>query len=146
MNIAVGQDVMLNSPGEALFWGLCHFHEAPVERSDQFAICTSPGGPWYHPGFRVCAPRIVDVWVEVADGQEDAARHHGRDCWRQGSTLPLVVLYREDLDALREARYLAQFLARLRQTQGQRRLPPSAAFPVMRHGLDMRVAYYGFPC
>lgn len=112
--------VGLRSPAEALFWGLCHFHEVAVEQSHEYAIGTSPGG-WYHPGFRVCAPRIVDVWVEVADGQEDSARHHGRDCWRQANTAPLVVLYREDLDALREARYLAQFLARLRQIQGRRR-------------------------
>lgn len=121
MKVTVAEeDVTLDSLWEALFWGLCRFHEAPVERSDEYAIGTSPGG-WYHPGFRVCAPRIVDVWVEVADGREDAARRHGRDCWRQANTAPLVVLYREDLDALREARYLAQFLARLRQIQGQRR-------------------------
>jgi hypothetical protein len=122
MRITVAEeDVELRSLGEALFWALCRFHEAPVERSDGYAIGTSPGGPWYHPGFRVHAPRIVDVWVEVADGCEDEARHHGRECWRQANTSPLVVLYREDLDALREARYLAQFLARLRHIQGQRR-------------------------
>jgi len=123
MRITVAEeDVELRSLGEALFWALCRFHEAPVERSADYAVCTSPGGPWYHPGFRVCAPRIVDVWVEVADGQEDAARRHARDCWRRMNTAPLLVLYREDLDALREARYLAQFLARLRQIQGSRRL------------------------
>jgi hypothetical protein len=112
--------VGLRSPAEALFWGLCHFHEVAVEQSHEFAIATGPRGSWYHPGFRVYAKGIVDVWVEVADGQEDAARRHGRECWRQANTPPLVVLYREDLDALRDARRPAQFVARLRLLAGRR--------------------------
>lgn len=120
MSVTVGQDdVELDSPWEALFWGLCRFHEVPVIRNTDAGIEDSHGG-WYQPGFHVAVPNIVDVWVEVADGCEDAARRHGRNCWRTFGTRRLVVLYRDDLDALRDAGRPAQFAARLRQTQGRR--------------------------
>jgi hypothetical protein len=59
------------------------------------------------------------VCAEVATGDDEAALRPVRDAWRTFSRRPLVVLYREELDTLREASRPSQFVARLRTISGQ---------------------------
>lgn len=114
MKITVARDaVALDSPMEALFYGLCCFHEIPVERVVLSAAGELGGPLWHWPGFRVAVPKIIDSYVEISDGSNDAALRPCRTAWRQ-SGHHLVVLYREELDSLREASRPAQFVARLK--------------------------------
>lgn len=118
MKISVAPDIELGSPMEALFYGLCCFHEIPVRRVDQ-VHGVAVDGSWYSPGFRVVVPKILDVCVEIADGKNEAALRPARAAWRSLSRYRLVVLYREELDTLREAARPDQFAARLRMIDSQ---------------------------
>lgn len=110
---AYGEVVELDSPEEALFYGLCCFHEIHVKRPDPARAAI--GG--YCPGFYVNVSKSTSYWVEVADGERDAELRPLRAAWRERVHLfPLAVLYREELNALRGAAGPAQFAARLRQS------------------------------
>jgi hypothetical protein len=112
--IIVSKDgIELNSPEEALFYGLCRFHEIPVERV-MLSAEVEEGRLWYWPAFRVAVPKILDLHAEVADPQTDSALRPCRAAWRARSAGILAVLYREELDTLREASRPAQFAARLK--------------------------------
>lgn len=120
--IIIEDDIELESPEEALFYGLCCFHEVPVERASRslaIAVAEHPG-TWWQPGFRVAVPRLLDTWVEVADGQRESQFRLPRNVWRKSLGHPLAVLYREDLDFLRDADRPAQFVARLKQAAARR--------------------------
>jgi hypothetical protein len=102
VKVTVARDaVALDSPMEALFYGLCCFHEIPVERV-MLSAAGEPGGPlwWYWPGFRIAVPGSkAALWVEISDGQNDSALRPCRAAWRQ-SGHRLAVLYREELHVL----------------------------------------------
>lgn len=121
MKISVNQDeITLESPEEALFWSLCRFHGITVQRARLDGDSVFNGDVLYCPGFRVFVPKILDLWVEAADGDGEAMLRPLRTAWRaEYGTRRLVVLYREELDRLRDAGRPAQFVARLRQAQGQ---------------------------
>jgi hypothetical protein len=114
MKISAARDIELNSPEEALFYGLCCFHEIPVERVMLSAETGEEDRLWHWPAFRVAVPKILDLHVEVADLQTDSVLRPSRAAWRARGAGQLVVLYREELDALREASRPAQFAARLK--------------------------------
>jgi hypothetical protein len=91
-------NIELDSPEEALFYGLCALHGILVQRNTPvIAGIEMPGGLWYAPGFYLPA---MDLWVEVSDGEHEAALRHGRDRWRTLGTRRLAVLYREELRVL----------------------------------------------
>lgn len=119
MKITIAEDVELGSPEEALFWGLCHFHNVPVETvSPQEAIQAAEVR--YRPGFRVAVPRHLDTYVEIADGRREDFLRLCRFAWRDTGR-PLVVLYREELESLVAADRPSQFVARLKLLDGQSR-------------------------
>lgn len=97
---------------DSLFYGLCGFHEIPAEQI-MLSATAEGGGDWYWPGFRVVCPGVLDVYAETSDGSDDAVLRPLRAGWRRPGRL-LAVLYREDLDALRDSRRPAQFAARLK--------------------------------
>jgi hypothetical protein len=136
--ITVSPDIELGSPMEALFYGLCCFHEIPVERIMLTAVTESGGTPWYWPGFRVAVPEVLDLHVEVSDAQNETWMRPCRAAFRQAGQ-HLVVLYREELDTLREAARPSQFAARLKMIDSQR-LMAEYAFTVYvevdEHGTD----------
>jgi hypothetical protein len=107
-------DVILQSPGEALFWGLCWLHQIPVERTRLDRDSVEAGDVWYCPGFHVAVPGVLDLWIEVADGDGEGVLRPARAAYREKLGRRLVVLYREDLDRLRDAGRAAQFASRLR--------------------------------
>lgn len=106
-------DIELGSPLEALFYGLCCFHEIYVRRIDPARAAI--GG--YCPGFYVNVSKSTSYWVEVADGEHDAELRPLRAAWRERTRLfPLAVLYREQLAELLAAARPAQFTALLRRS------------------------------
>jgi hypothetical protein len=108
------KEITLQLPGEALLYGLCWFHEIPVERTRLDRDSVEAGNVWYCPSFHVVVPKFLDVWVEVADGECEDVLRPCREEYRNRLGRRLVILYREELDALRDARRPAQFIARLR--------------------------------
>jgi hypothetical protein len=113
VKVTVAPDIALDSPMEALFYGLCCFHEISVRQVDP-VHGVAVDGNWYWPRFHVAAPQVLDVCVEVASGEDEAVLRPMRAAWRNFSARRLVVLYREELDSLRDAARPAQFAARLR--------------------------------
>lgn len=109
------EEITLQSPGEALFWGLCWLHQIPVERTRLDRDSVESGDVWYCPGFHVVVPNFLDVWVEVADGDGESVLRPAREAYRERLGRRLTVLYREDLDRLRDATRPAAFVARLRR-------------------------------
>jgi len=98
--IRVAQDdIELNSPGEALFYGLCRLHEIPVERVMLSAVAEPGGSLFYWPGFCV-ARASLNMYAEVSDGQSEAAMRPLRDGWRASTPHRLAVLYQEELRVL----------------------------------------------
>jgi hypothetical protein len=114
-------DITLQSPGEALFWGLCWLHEIPVERARLDRDSVQSGDVWYCPGFHVVVPKFLNLWVEIADGDGEGVLRPAREAYRKVVGRRLVVLYREDLDNLRDASRQSQFIARLRLLDQRRR-------------------------
>jgi hypothetical protein len=120
-------DVTLQSPGEALFYGLCWLHQIPAERTRLDRDSVECGDVMYCPGFHVAVPKMLDVRVEIADGDHraEAVLRPCRAAYRQVTGRHLIVLYREDLDRLRDAGKAAQFVARLKGLN----------YPGRRHGV-----------
>lgn len=101
MRITVTQDdVLLNSPEEALFYGLCHFHEVLVERVMMSAAAEGGGALFYWPGFCISSPGELALYAEVSDGQNESAMRPLRASWRLSTPHRLAVLYREELRTL----------------------------------------------
>ena len=107
------KEIFLQSPGEALFYGLCWFHQIPVERTRLDRDSVESGSVWYCPSFRVVVPKLLDLWVEIADGDAEGVLRPCRAAYREQRGR-LAVIYREGLIGLREANRRAQFVARLK--------------------------------
>jgi hypothetical protein len=121
MRVTPAPDCPLHTPMEHLFYGLCCFHEIPVERVMLGATAQTDGPLHYWPAFRVAVPKMLEVNAEIADKDTDAALRPYRKAWRaRAGGRGLVVLYRDELDTLREAARPAQFTARLRMIDNQR--------------------------
>jgi hypothetical protein len=120
VKVTIATGIELDSPQEALFYGLCCFHEIPVIRNTPAlgGVVDGQGG-WYAPGFYVAVEKMLELFVEVADGTEDVVRRNARERWRKLGMRRLAVLYRDDLDQLRDAGRPAQFVARLRLIGGR---------------------------
>ena len=100
MKITMAQDgIALNSPEEALFYGLCCFHEIPVEHVLLSARLEHDGPLWHWNGFHVTGPGSLNMSVEISDGSNEASLRRLRDAFRQ-SGHRLAVLYREELRVL----------------------------------------------
>jgi hypothetical protein len=97
---------------DSLFWGLCCFHAIPAEQV-MLKAPDEDGAAWHWPAFRVACPGVLDMYAETSDGSNDAALRPLREEWRRPGRL-LAVLYREDLDVLRDSSRPAQFAARLK--------------------------------
>lgn len=95
MKITVN-DVALDSPEQALFWGLMMLLEIPVERTTElWPEGRSDGKYQWRPGFYLTNAAL---WVEVeARGGGDPSRYAA---WRQAGR-NLAVVRREELDVLR---------------------------------------------
>lgn len=114
------EDLGLTSPGEALFYGLCWFHGVPVNALRPGSAGVEAEGVTYCPSFWVAAPEAqLGLAVEVSDGGDEAVMRPLRAAWRGKFRKALAVLYREDLDVLRDAYHPAQFTARLRRIEAQ---------------------------
>jgi transposase len=93
-HILVEDAVVLDSPYEALFWGLCSLFKLQVERADR-SQAVPIGDGWYCPDFWL---PTVDLYVETKgyENEDDRARYAA---WRT-SGRPLLVLGRENLISL----------------------------------------------
>lgn len=101
MKITVARDaVALDTPEEALFYGLCCFHEIPVERVVLSAVTEGGGLLWHWPAFRITLPGTLAIYAEVSDGQTESALRPCRTSWRASTPHRLAVLYREELHVL----------------------------------------------
>lgn len=107
-------------PMAALFWFLCWLHEIPAERTRLDRDSAGGSALMYCPDFRVAVPKMLDVYVELSDGQDEGTLRPLRDAWRTAVQRTLVVVYREQLYDLREASRPAQFVARLRMIDDAR--------------------------
>jgi hypothetical protein len=120
--VKASSEIVLDSPMEALFYGLCHFHEVPVLRVVMEARPAGDMPAWQWTALRVAVPRILTVHVEIGSDLTDSAMRPYRAAWRAQHSGSLVVLYREELDTLREASRPAQFAARLKAIDSSRLL------------------------
>lgn len=97
MKITVAEDgIALDSPEEALFYGLCRFHGIPVERVGRSRAQDVSGSGWYCPDFYLPG---LDAWVEVVSGNAEEGTRAQRTGWRMPSRR-LAVLYRDELHVL----------------------------------------------
>jgi hypothetical protein len=95
-HIVVEDAMVLDSPYEALFYGLMRLWKIPVERGDRAKAIDVNGSGWYCPDFYLPG---LHIWVEVK-GFEDNDDRLRYDVWRL-SGRKLVVLRREELHVLR---------------------------------------------
>jgi hypothetical protein len=94
-HIVVEDAMVLDSPYEALFYGLMRLWKIPAERADRSHAQDVNGSGWYCPDFYLPG---LDIWVEVKGFEDDnhRARYAG---WRM-SGRKLTVLRREELHTL----------------------------------------------
>jgi hypothetical protein len=95
-HIVVDDAIVLDSPWEALIWGLLRMWKIPVERADREMAVQVSGDGWYCPDFYLTGPQL---WVEVK-GYEDEDDRGRYASWRAAGRT-LAVLRREHLDVLR---------------------------------------------
>jgi hypothetical protein len=100
MKITTAPDIAPDSPMEALFYGLCYFHEVPAERVMLSAAAERGGQLWYWPGFCVAVPGSLALYAEVSDGQHESVMRPLRTSWRASTPHRLAVLYRDELHVL----------------------------------------------
>lgn len=95
-HIVVEDAIVLDSPYEALFYGLLRLWKIPVERADRSEAVKVGGNGWYCPDFYL---PDLKTWVEVKgyEDEDDRARYAA---WR-AEVHKLAVLRREELDVLR---------------------------------------------
>lgn len=90
------EDVELDSPAEALFYGLMHLHGIVVSCIPA-GMAIEVGGICYWPGFCIAVPGAPGcLWVEVSDGQAEHMFRPARARWREEGHR-LAVLYPEEL-------------------------------------------------
>lgn len=110
-----GGDVELDSPEEALFYGLCCWYGIPVQFLRPGLMSAEADGLMY-------CPRLWISWgptklaVEISDAADEGTMRPLRAAWRDAYHKQLAVIYREQLATLLEASWPAQFAARLRQS------------------------------
>ncbi|MCW2929983.1 MAG: hypothetical protein JWM19_945 [Actinomycetia bacterium] len=90
--------VTVESPEEALFYGLMRLWKIPCERGDRSRAIDVNGSGWYCPDFYL---PDLDAWVEVKGFEEEDHRLR-YDCWRI-SGKRLAVLKPGELHALRQS-------------------------------------------
>lgn len=95
-HIVVEDAMVLDSPYEALFYGLMRLWKIPCERGDRGQAISVNGSGWYCPDFYL--PES-DLWVEVKGFEEEDHRLRYA-CWRM-SGKRLAVLRKGELHALR---------------------------------------------
>jgi hypothetical protein len=109
--IITEDNITLDSPEAALFYGLMRFWEIPCERADRRQAVQVFGDEWYCPGFYLPGE---ELWVEVKTLEDDKDRIRW-EAWRKaGAGRKLAVLRREELDMIREASRDSMVIARLR--------------------------------
>jgi hypothetical protein len=95
-HIVVEDAMVLDSPYEALFYGLMRMWKIPCERADRSQAVSVNGSGWYCPDFYLPEQ---DLWTEIKGFEEEDHRlRYAR--WRASGRM-LAVLRREQLDALR---------------------------------------------
>jgi hypothetical protein len=94
-HIVVDDAIVLDSPYEALFWGLLRLWKIPVERADR-ELAIAHGDGWYCPDFYLPG---LDVWVEVKGYEDDDDRARCA-AWRAAGRR-LAILSRVELHLLR---------------------------------------------
>lgn len=95
-HIAIEDALVLDSPYEALLYGLLRLWKIPVERADREQAIEVNGSGWYCPDFWLPG---LDLWVEVK-GFEDQDDRDRCAAWRAAGH-QLVVLSRIELHTLR---------------------------------------------
>lgn len=101
-HIVVDDAVVLDSPWEALFWGLCAFRKLPIERFDRERGVEWRSDCWYAPDFWLPSLELA-VEVKGSPDGDDPTR------WQKFSG-SLTVLGREELEMLCKADNLAAVL------------------------------------
>lgn len=100
--------IELNSPEEALFYGLMRLWKVPCERADRSRAISVNGSGWYCPDFYLPEQ---DLWAETKGFEEEDHRLRYA-CWRMPGK-KLAVLRREQLDVLRAIAQGTQAIAYL---------------------------------
>jgi hypothetical protein len=95
-HIVLEDAMVLDSPYEALFYGLCRLWKIPCERADRQQAVPVNGDGWYCPDFYL---PDLQIYVEVKGFEDDDDRARCA-AWR---AVPheLAVLHREELHVLR---------------------------------------------
>ena len=96
MKITVMPDIELDSPEEALFYGLCCFHGIPVTRPGRNCAEDFNGSGWYCPDFYLPG---LDLWIEVVSSDTRESTRAQRTGWRMPGRR-LAVLYRDEMYVL----------------------------------------------
>jgi hypothetical protein len=98
VKIIIADDaIVLDSPYEALFYGLMRLWKVPCERADRSMAVQPIDDGWYCPDFYLPG---LDTWVEVK-GFEDEDDRIRYEAWRKaGAGRRLAVLRREELHVL----------------------------------------------
>lgn len=112
--ITMDDDIALDSPGEALFYGLCCWYGIPVRTLNLNTCSAEANGLAYCPRFWI-SWEPLELAVEVSDAADEGTMRPLRTAWRAAYHQQLAVVYREQLADLLEARRPAHFAARLRQ-------------------------------
>jgi hypothetical protein len=112
-HIVVDNAVVLDSTWEALFWGLCGFRKIPVERFDRESGVAWREESWYAPDFWL--PHFgLAVEVKGVEDTDDAEK------WTAfRAKFPLIVLGRDELDALCGTKELPATLLLIAEAQKQ---------------------------
>lgn len=95
-HIVIEDAMVLDSPYEALFYGLLRLWKIPVERADRSRAISVNGSGWYCPDFYL---PDMDIWVEIKGFEEEDHRLRYA-AWRMFGR-KLAVLRRLELHSLR---------------------------------------------
>jgi hypothetical protein len=97
-HIVVEDAMVLDSPYEALFYGLMRLWKVPCERADRSTAVQVYDDGWYCPDFYLPDEQ---TWVEIKGFEDDDDRIR-YEAWRKaGAGRKLVVLGRDELEQIR---------------------------------------------